>query len=63
MQFGVFDHLDRCDGSLADFYADRLAIVDAYDREEARRERRAHKAAHKPGARSRPAGEGMEAGA
>ena len=32
MQFGVFDHLDRCDGSLADFYADRLAIVDAYDR-------------------------------
>ena len=24
MQFGVFDHLDRCDGSLADFYADRL---------------------------------------
>jgi alkanesulfonate monooxygenase SsuD/methylene tetrahydromethanopterin reductase-like flavin-dependent oxidoreductase (luciferase family) len=32
MQFGVFDHLDRGDGSLADFYTDRLAIVDAYDR-------------------------------
>jgi alkanesulfonate monooxygenase SsuD/methylene tetrahydromethanopterin reductase-like flavin-dependent oxidoreductase (luciferase family) len=32
MQFGVFDHLDRSGGSLADFYDDRLAIVDAYDR-------------------------------
>ena len=32
MQFGVFDHLDRCGRSLADFYEDRLAITEAYDR-------------------------------
>ena len=32
MQFGVFDHLDRSDTALADFYEDRLAIVEAYDR-------------------------------
>jgi len=39
------------------------AIVDAYDREDARRERRAQRAAHKPATRPRPQGEGMEAGA
>ena len=32
MEFGVFDHLDRSDTALADFYEDRLAIVEAYDR-------------------------------
>jgi phosphate starvation-inducible PhoH-like protein len=48
------------------------AIVDAYDRDEARRERRTNKAAHRPSPRSRPAaegaggaagGQGLEAGA
>ena len=24
MEFGIFDHLDRSGGSLADFYEDRL---------------------------------------
>jgi alkanesulfonate monooxygenase SsuD/methylene tetrahydromethanopterin reductase-like flavin-dependent oxidoreductase (luciferase family) len=32
MEFGVFDHLDRYDGPLADFYEDRLRIAEAYDR-------------------------------
>src|SRR3989440_3742362 len=32
MEFGVFDHLDRHDGTLADFYEDRLRITQAYDR-------------------------------
>jgi alkanesulfonate monooxygenase SsuD/methylene tetrahydromethanopterin reductase-like flavin-dependent oxidoreductase (luciferase family) len=32
MEFGVFDHLDRSGASLADFYEDRLKIVEAYDR-------------------------------
>jgi alkanesulfonate monooxygenase SsuD/methylene tetrahydromethanopterin reductase-like flavin-dependent oxidoreductase (luciferase family) len=32
MEFGVFDHLDRYGGSLADFYEDRLRIAEAYDR-------------------------------
>src|SRR5712664_872698 len=32
MEFGVFDHLDRYGGPLADFYEDRLRIADAYDR-------------------------------
>ena len=32
MQFGVFDHLDRFGRPLADFYEDRLAITEAYDR-------------------------------
>src|SRR5207244_2634904 len=32
MKFGVFDHLDRHDGTLADFYEDRLRITEAYDR-------------------------------
>ena len=33
MQFGVFDHMDRGAGPLDQFYADRLAIVERYDRE------------------------------
>jgi alkanesulfonate monooxygenase SsuD/methylene tetrahydromethanopterin reductase-like flavin-dependent oxidoreductase (luciferase family) len=32
MEFGIFDHLDRYGGSLADFYEDRLRITQAYDR-------------------------------
>jgi alkanesulfonate monooxygenase SsuD/methylene tetrahydromethanopterin reductase-like flavin-dependent oxidoreductase (luciferase family) len=32
MEFGVFDHLDRYDGALADYYEDRLKIAEAYDR-------------------------------
>lgn len=32
MEFGVFDHLDRYDAPLADFYEDRLCIAEAYDR-------------------------------
>ena len=32
MQFGVFDHLDRYAGALADYYEDRLRIAEAYDR-------------------------------
>jgi alkanesulfonate monooxygenase SsuD/methylene tetrahydromethanopterin reductase-like flavin-dependent oxidoreductase (luciferase family) len=32
MQFGVFDHMDRGAGSLDRFYADRLALVEAYDK-------------------------------
>ncbi len=32
MNFGVFDHLDRQGVALADFYEDRLQIVEAYDR-------------------------------
>jgi alkanesulfonate monooxygenase SsuD/methylene tetrahydromethanopterin reductase-like flavin-dependent oxidoreductase (luciferase family) len=32
MEFGVFDHLDRGDGTLADFYAARLRLAEAYDR-------------------------------
>jgi alkanesulfonate monooxygenase SsuD/methylene tetrahydromethanopterin reductase-like flavin-dependent oxidoreductase (luciferase family) len=32
MEFGVFDHLDRHGGTLADFYEDRLRITEAYDR-------------------------------
>ena len=32
MEFGVFDHLDRYGGALADYYEDRLRIVEAYDR-------------------------------
>jgi alkanesulfonate monooxygenase SsuD/methylene tetrahydromethanopterin reductase-like flavin-dependent oxidoreductase (luciferase family) len=32
MEFGVFDHLDRDDQPLADFYRSRLTIVEAYDR-------------------------------
>lgn len=32
MEFGVFDHLDRYGGPLADYYEDRLRIAEAYDR-------------------------------
>ena len=32
MQFGVFDHLDRNDLPLAEFYEARLKIIEAYDR-------------------------------
>jgi alkanesulfonate monooxygenase SsuD/methylene tetrahydromethanopterin reductase-like flavin-dependent oxidoreductase (luciferase family) len=32
MQFGVFDHLDRNDLPLRDFYEARLKIIEAYDR-------------------------------
>ena len=32
MQFGVFDHMDRGSGPLDRFYADRLALVEAYDK-------------------------------
>ena len=32
MEFGVFDHVDRRDVPLAQFYEDRLKLVEAYDR-------------------------------
>jgi len=32
MEFGVFDHLDHSGRPLGDFYADRLKLVEAYDR-------------------------------
>jgi len=32
MDIGVFDHLDRNDLSLRDFYADRLKLIELYDR-------------------------------
>jgi alkanesulfonate monooxygenase SsuD/methylene tetrahydromethanopterin reductase-like flavin-dependent oxidoreductase (luciferase family) len=32
MEFGIFDHLDRTDAPLADFYEQRLKIAAAYDR-------------------------------
>src|ERR1019366_6288725 len=32
MEFGVFDHLDRDDQPLADYYQARLQIIEAYDR-------------------------------
>jgi alkanesulfonate monooxygenase SsuD/methylene tetrahydromethanopterin reductase-like flavin-dependent oxidoreductase (luciferase family) len=32
MEFGVFDHLDRYGGPLADYYEDRLRLTEAYDR-------------------------------
>jgi len=32
MHFGIFDHLDRYDGSLADYYEDRLRLIEQYDR-------------------------------
>jgi alkanesulfonate monooxygenase SsuD/methylene tetrahydromethanopterin reductase-like flavin-dependent oxidoreductase (luciferase family) len=32
MNFGVFDHLDRNDLALADYYEARLKIIEAYDR-------------------------------
>jgi alkanesulfonate monooxygenase SsuD/methylene tetrahydromethanopterin reductase-like flavin-dependent oxidoreductase (luciferase family) len=32
MEFGVFDHLDRDDQALGDYYSARLQIIEAYDR-------------------------------
>src|ERR1700692_966318 len=32
MRFGVFDHLDRDDQALGDYYSARLQIIEAYDR-------------------------------
>src|SRR4029079_11180824 len=32
LEFGVFDHVDRSDLPLADFYEDRLKLIEAYDR-------------------------------
>ena len=32
MDFGVFDHLDRNDSSLGDFYRERLDLIELYDR-------------------------------
>lgn len=32
LEFGVFDHVDRHDGPLQDFYEDRLKLIEAYDR-------------------------------
>jgi len=32
MEFGVFDHLDRGPGQLADYYEERLATVELFDR-------------------------------
>ena len=32
MKFGVFDHLDRNDLPLADYYEARLKIIESYDR-------------------------------
>src|SRR2546423_11695450 len=32
MQFGVFDHLDRNELALRDYYESRLQIIEAYDR-------------------------------
>ena len=32
LEFGVFDHVDRNDLPLAQFYEDRLKLIEAYDR-------------------------------
>jgi alkanesulfonate monooxygenase SsuD/methylene tetrahydromethanopterin reductase-like flavin-dependent oxidoreductase (luciferase family) len=32
MEFGVFDHLDRDDQTLGDYYSARLQIIETYDR-------------------------------
>src|ERR1051325_2162512 len=32
MEFGVFDHLDRYDGPLSDYYEARLRLIELYDR-------------------------------
>jgi alkanesulfonate monooxygenase SsuD/methylene tetrahydromethanopterin reductase-like flavin-dependent oxidoreductase (luciferase family) len=32
MEFGIFDHLDRSPSPLADYYEERLSIVEAFDR-------------------------------
>ena len=31
MKFGVFDHMDDAGGPLKQLYADRLALIEAYD--------------------------------
>ena len=32
LEFGIFDHVDRHDQPLSDFYEDRLKLIEAYDR-------------------------------
>src|SRR5438477_10926991 len=32
LEFGIFDHVDRHDLPLSDFYEDRLKLIEAYDR-------------------------------
>ena len=32
MDFGIFDHLDRTDAPLGDYYEDRLKLIEAYER-------------------------------
>jgi len=32
LEFGIFDHVDRHDQPLVDFYEDRLKLIEAYDR-------------------------------
>ncbi len=32
MEFGVFDHLDRGDLPLKEYYEERLKVIEAYDR-------------------------------
>src|SRR3954453_19656349 len=32
LEFGIFDHVDRHDQPLADFYEDRLKLIEGYDR-------------------------------
>jgi hypothetical protein len=32
LEFGIFDHVDRHDQPLKDFYEDRLKLIEAYDR-------------------------------
>jgi alkanesulfonate monooxygenase SsuD/methylene tetrahydromethanopterin reductase-like flavin-dependent oxidoreductase (luciferase family) len=32
LEFGIFDHLDRNDLSLADYYEERLKVIEAFDR-------------------------------
>src|SRR6187551_350446 len=32
LEFGIFDHVDRHDQPLSDFYEDRFRLIEAYDR-------------------------------
>src|SRR5829696_7859431 len=32
LEFGIFDHVDRHDQPLSDFYEDRFKLIEAYDR-------------------------------
>ena len=32
LRFGIFDHLDKSGAPLPDVYADRLDLIEAYDR-------------------------------